>query len=104
MKVAVAYGGPEGEAIDIVDVPAGARLADAVGRAGLVVRFGLDLAGVSYAIFGERATPQTPLREGDRIELLRPLLADPKAVRRQRAAEKPLPRPRPQARKRRRLP
>lgn len=38
-----------------------------------------------YAIHGERATADTPLRDGDRVELLRPLRADPKESRRRRA-------------------
>ena len=37
------------------------------------------------AVFGRSATPATPLHAGDRIELLRPLLADPKQRRRERA-------------------
>jgi putative ubiquitin-RnfH superfamily antitoxin RatB of RatAB toxin-antitoxin module len=48
---------------------------------------GLPLDGiVGYAVFGERAMPTTPLRDGDRVELLRPLQADPKETRRRRAA------------------
>ena len=39
----------------------------------------------ALAIFGRTATPATRLRDGDRIELLRPLLADPKQRRRERA-------------------
>jgi hypothetical protein len=58
----------------------GATVADALRAAGL------PLEGVAgFAIFGERATPATPLRDGDRVELLRPLLADPKEARRRRA-------------------
>jgi putative ubiquitin-RnfH superfamily antitoxin RatB of RatAB toxin-antitoxin module len=95
VRVEVAYAGPEGEAVDEVDVPAGATLAQAVDRSGLALRLGLDLAGLAFAIFGQRAAPGTPLREGDRIELLRPLTADPKDARRRRASENPVPRPRP---------
>ena len=40
----------------------------------------------SYAIYGRPVTPATLLRDGDRIELLRPLLADPMDQRRRRAA------------------
>lgn len=100
MKVAVAYAGPEGEALVVVEVAGDATLADAVERSGLVARFQLDAAHLGYAIHGQRATPQLPLREGDRVELLRPLRADPKAARHARAAENPLPRARPRARRR----
>jgi putative ubiquitin-RnfH superfamily antitoxin RatB of RatAB toxin-antitoxin module len=40
------------------------------------------------AVFGRAATPATVLHDGDRIELLRPLLADPKQRRRERAGGK----------------
>lgn len=102
MRILVAYAGPEGEAVESVDLPCGATLADAVDRSGVALRLGLDESRLAFAIFGQRAVPGTPLRDGDRVELLRPLVADPKDVRRRRAAEKPLPRPRPVPRKRRR--
>ncbi|MDH5823153.1 RnfH family protein [Luteimonas sp. RD2P54] len=54
--------------------------------AAAVAAAGLDGAGAAgYAVFGERAEPATVLRDGDRVELLRPLLADPKETRRRRA-------------------
>jgi len=101
MKVEVAYAGPEGEAVVALDLPADATLADALARSDLIARLRLDAGGLDYAIFGQRAAATTPLRDGDRVELLRPLRADPKAARRARAAENPLPRPRPPAKRRR---
>ncbi|HSO01837.1 MAG TPA: RnfH family protein [Gaiellaceae bacterium] len=95
MKVVVAYAGPEGEAIVEVELTSGATLADAVDRSGTIARLNLRESTLDYAIFGQRASLATPLREGDRVELLRPLRADPKDARRVRAAENPLPRPRP---------
>jgi putative ubiquitin-RnfH superfamily antitoxin RatB of RatAB toxin-antitoxin module len=95
MKVSVAYAGSDGAAIVTVDLPDTASVADAVAASGVVTRFGLFEAALSYAIFGQHAKPGTPLRDGDRVELLRPLLADPKEARRKRAAEHPLPRQRP---------
>lgn len=45
-----------------------------------------DLAGVDgYAVYGERVSLQDTLRDGDRLELLRPLPLDPKQARRRRA-------------------
>ncbi|GAB2519775.1 RnfH family protein [Lysobacter humi (ex Lee et al. 2017)] len=41
---------------------------------------------VAYAVHGVRVSPQSALRDGDRVELLRPLVADPKEARRRRAA------------------
>lgn len=48
---------------------------------------GLPQEGISgYAVFGERVAPGARLRNGDRLELLRPLVLDPKEARRRRAA------------------
>lgn len=64
-----------------LELPAGAVLADAVAASGL------DVSGITgYAIHGERAAAGSVLRDGDRVELLRPLQADPKEARRRRAA------------------
>lgn len=101
MNIEVAYAGPEGAAIVPVALPAGASVADAVAASGIVARLALFEASLSYAIFGQRAEPATPLREGDRVELLRPLIVDPKEARRQRAAARPLPRKRPRGSSRR---
>ena len=43
---------------------------------------------VAYAIFGQRVDSGVVLHDGDRVELLRPLLADPKEARRQRVEER----------------
>jgi len=51
----------------------------------LIGRLGLASSEIGYAIFGQRAHPDTPLADGDRVELLRPLVADPKDLRRRRA-------------------
>lgn len=64
-----------------LDLDDDATVADAVRRSGL------SLDGVvGYAIHGVLADPTKHLREGDRIEMLRPLQADPKDARRRRAA------------------
>jgi putative ubiquitin-RnfH superfamily antitoxin RatB of RatAB toxin-antitoxin module len=68
-----------------VTLDAGATVADAVARSGLVARYGLDLARLGAAISGRRAAWQTSVADGDRVELTRPLTADPKEVRRLRA-------------------
>jgi putative ubiquitin-RnfH superfamily antitoxin RatB of RatAB toxin-antitoxin module len=101
MKVDVAYAGPEGFAVVPIDLPEGASVADAIDASGLVARFGLVDAALGVAIHGQKATRATPLRSGDRVELLRPLRADPRSARRQRAREHPLPRARPRAKRRR---
>lgn len=69
-----------------VELPAGSTVADAIASAG----FPESAPGYAFdpekvGIFGNRKPLDTPLMEGDRVELYRPLLADPKEVRRQRA-------------------
>ncbi|HEY9540781.1 MAG TPA: RnfH family protein [Luteimonas sp.] len=81
LRVQVIRGWPRRfEVVDLV-LPAGATVADAVAASG----FGAE--GISgFAIHGERAVASTLLRDGDRVELLRPLEVDPKEARRRRAA------------------
>ena len=43
-----------------------------------------EVAGLSLAVWGRRCTPDAVLREGDRLEVLRPLRVDPKVARRER--------------------
>lgn len=101
MRVDVAYAGPEGVAIVGVELTEGASVADAIAASAIVPRFGLIDAALGVAIFGQAATRATPLRPGDRVELLRPLRADPKDTRRRRARDNPLPPPRPRPKRRR---
>lgn len=64
-----------------LELAEGACVGDALAAAGWS-----GLPGVSgYAVYGQRAGPDTVLRDGDRVELLRPLQADPKDARRKRA-------------------
>jgi putative ubiquitin-RnfH superfamily antitoxin RatB of RatAB toxin-antitoxin module len=93
VNVQVAYVGPEGTVLVDVEVGEGASIADALAASEIVTRLGLFEAALSYAVHGQRAERSTPLRAGDRVELLRPLIADPKEARRKRAADHPLPRP-----------
>ena len=91
LTVEVAYAGPEGQLLIGLTLPEGATVADAVTASRIVSRLNLFEATLGYAIFGQRARGETPLRSGDRVELLRPLVADPKEARRARALMQPLP-------------
>ena len=85
MNVVVVFAAPGVEAQEEVALAEGAVIADAVAASGLIGRLGLASSELGYAIFGQRARPDTPLADGDRVELLRPLVADPKDLRRRRA-------------------
>lgn len=67
-----------------VQLPDISTVRDAVLAAG----WGDDPESVAYAVFGQRVDGDAPLRDGDRVESLRPLLADPKEARRQRVEER----------------
>ena len=69
-------------------VPQGARLKEGVLASGILRHYPeLVLETADVGIFGKLASLDTVLRAKDRIEIYRPLLADPKEVRKQRAAE-----------------
>ena len=67
-----------------VELPDAATVRDAIVAAG----WGDDPGVVAYAVFGQRVEADAALRDGDRVELLRPLLVDPKEARRQRVEER----------------
>lgn len=67
-----------------LELAAGSCVADALSAAG----WADDPETVAYAVFGVRVDRQAMLRDGDRIELLRPLQADPKEARRRRADDR----------------
>ena len=85
-KVEVVYATPEGQALYTVSMAAGATVRDAIERSGVLAAFPeIDLARNRVGIHGKLATLDTLLRDEDRVEILRPLQADPKEARRQRA-------------------
>lgn len=87
--VEVVYALPEKQKLLRMQVPKGTTLREAAERSGMQAHFpGLDLATCPLGIFGKTVSkPQERvLEEGERVEIYRPLLADPKEVRKQRAA------------------
>lgn len=81
MRVEVVRAWPRRFEALTLDLPAGATVGDAVAASGWSME---GVAGM--AVFGDPVDRQSPLHEGDRIELLRPLQADPKEARRRRAS------------------
>lgn len=87
IHVEVVYALAQRQLIVSLEVPAGTTVREAALLSGLDSHFeGLDIAARPLGVFGNPVDPQRIAREGDRIELYRPLLADPKEVRRRRAA------------------
>src|SRR4051794_22651634 len=86
IEVEIVYALPHEQFTQTLRVPPGTTVGEAVGKSGLIERypqFSSDSA--LLGIFGRPAAPSTVLREFDRIEIYRPLIADPKKSRRLRA-------------------
>ncbi|CAD0337640.1 RnfH family protein [Xanthomonas hortorum] len=81
MQVEVVLAWPDRYSSMQLDLPDGATVAEAIAASGLAV----DQPLAAQAIHGVIARPDQVLRDGDRVELLRPLLLDPKEARRRRA-------------------
>lgn len=72
-----------------LNVEAGATIAQAIEQSGVLVDIpGIDLALQPVGLYGKKKPLDTVLREHDRIEIYRPLVADPKESRRRRAEKK----------------
>ncbi|AXE36928.1 RnfH family protein [Chromobacterium phragmitis] len=86
LNVEVAYARPDRQWLVALNLPEGATVQGAALASGILeVCPELDRSALKLGVFGKAAKPDAPLREGDRVEIYRPLLADPKEVRRQRA-------------------
>jgi putative ubiquitin-RnfH superfamily antitoxin RatB of RatAB toxin-antitoxin module len=73
--------------LDLV-LPEGTTVQQAIERSGLLAEFPeIDLSKNKLGIWNKLAKADAVLRDQDRVEIYRPLIADPKEVRRQRAAE-----------------
>ena len=91
IKVEVAYATPEKQLIIEVEISPGTTMREAALNSGIDKEFpGLDVAAAPMGLFGRKvAKPdQEVLREGDRVEIYRPLIIDPKQARLNRAAKK----------------
>lgn len=88
INVQVVYALPERQDLVNIKLPAGATVQRAVEVSGLLQKYPeIDLATGRFGIYSRISKPDTLLRDRDRVEIYRPLIADPKEVRRQRAAE-----------------
>lgn len=83
INVGVAYADPDQQVWLRLKVPEGSTVRDAIGRSELLDRFPqIDLNTQKVGIFGRFAKLDTPLKEGDRVEIYCPIIADPKTVQR----------------------
>jgi len=88
IKIELVYALPAEQFLLQSEVPAGTTIAEAVRISGLLDKHPeIDLEKGKFGIFGKLSKTDTVLREKDRVEIYRPLIADPKEVRRKRAEE-----------------
>ncbi|WP_045224759.1 RnfH family protein [Methyloterricola oryzae] len=88
MKVEVAYARPDVQVILALEVAEATTAEGAIRQSGILERFPeIDLAQNRIGIFSKACKLDQILRSGDRVEIYRPLIADPKEARRNRAAK-----------------
>lgn len=88
LSVEVAYALPAKQQIVSLTLPRGSTLRQAIDASGLLQKYPeIDLTKHKVGIFAKLGKLDAPLRDHDRVEIYRPLIADPKEVRKQRAAE-----------------
>jgi putative ubiquitin-RnfH superfamily antitoxin RatB of RatAB toxin-antitoxin module len=86
MRIEVVYALPQQQERVLLDLAPGSTVLDAIQASGLLQRLPqIELS--RSGVWGRPVSPDTLLRELDRVEVYRPLIADPKVVRRQRAAK-----------------
>ena len=88
INIEAVYALPDEQTLFGQSVPEGATAAEAIKLCGILEKYpDIDLDTSKLGIFGKLAKADTVLRDRDRIEIYRPLIADPREVRRRRAEE-----------------
>ena len=89
LQVYVVYALPQNEFIRPLRVAHGTTVGQAIEQSGVLAAFpDINLVTQPVGIYGKKKTLETALRDRDRVEIYRPLVADPKDSRRKRAAKK----------------
>ncbi|MBI3141026.1 MAG: RnfH family protein [Rhodocyclales bacterium] len=88
ISVEVVYALPQRQELVRLKLPAGSTLQQAVEASGLLQKHPeIDFGKNKLGVFGKLSKPDALLRDHDRVEIYRPLIADPKEVRKKRADE-----------------
>lgn len=89
MQVAVSYASPARVFLETLTVASGTTIEQAIHASGVLAAFPeIDLAAQPVGVFSKKKPLDAVLQPDDRVEIYRPLLADPKDSRRRRAARK----------------
>ena len=88
ITVEVVYALPEEQTLLSFSAKAGVSVKNAILQSGILEHYPqLDIDNMDVGLFGKRTEMKIALRDKDRVEIYRPLLADPKEIRKRRAAE-----------------
>ena len=92
IQVEVAYALPDEQIVRVVEGEPGMTVEQAIKASGILeLHPEIDLSATKVGVFGKAAKLDAVLYPGDRVEIYRPLIADPKEARKKRAAKgKPL--------------
>lgn len=86
LNIEVVYADPDTQILLGLNVPEGTNVGDALRASGIAERCpGVDFKSAELGVWGQRVNRSQVLRDGDRIEVYRPLAMDPREARRQRA-------------------
>ncbi|CND10431.1 RnfH family protein [Yersinia alsatica] len=88
IRVEVVYALPERQYLRTVSLAAGSTVEDAINASGLLeLRSDIDLTENKVGVYSRPVKLGDKVNDGDRVEIYRPLIADPKELRRQRAEQ-----------------
>ncbi len=88
MRVSVAYADPEAQFWQKLNLPDGATVRDAIEKSGVLGKYPqIDLEKQKVGVFGKVSTLDTALNEGDRVEIYRGIIVDPRSVPRKSGAK-----------------
>jgi putative ubiquitin-RnfH superfamily antitoxin RatB of RatAB toxin-antitoxin module len=88
ISIEVCYPLPQKQELVSLQLPLGSTLLQALEASGLLQKYPeIDLKKNKFGVFAKLSKAESVLRDKDRVEIYRPLIADPKEVRKQRAAE-----------------
>ncbi len=88
MRISIAYADPEAQFWHKLNLPDGATVRDAIEKSGVLGKYPqIDLEKQKVGVFGKVATLDTALNEGDRVEIYRGIIVDPRSVPRKSGAK-----------------
>lgn len=88
LSIEIAYALPQKQELVRIHLPSGSTVRQAIEASGLLAKYPeIDLKKNKVGVYGKLTNLDAPLRDRDRVEIYRPLIADPKEVRRKRAEE-----------------